>query len=49
MSIYAVKNNKASVGSGYKTLAEQLINFSELGHMPIDVDIPQGSRFKSPH
>ena len=38
---YAVKNNKASVGSGYKTLAEQLINFSELGHMPIDVDIKQ--------
>ena len=31
----AVKNNKASVGSGYKTLAEQLTNFSELGHMPI--------------
>ena len=38
---YAVKNNKASVGSGYKTLAEQLTNFSELGHMPIDVDIKQ--------
>ena len=27
-----------SVASGYKTLAEQLTNFSELGHMPIDVD-----------
>ena len=38
---YAVKNNKASVGSGYKTLVEQLTNFSELGHMPIDVDIKQ--------
>ena len=38
---YAVKNNKASVGSGYKTLVEQLTNFSELGHMPIDVDIEQ--------
>jgi len=30
---YVVKNNKASIGSGYKTLAEQLTNFSELGHM----------------
>ena len=35
---YAVKNNKASVGSGYKTLVEQL---TKLGHMPIDVDIKQ--------
>ena len=25
---YAVKNNKASVGSGYKTLAEQLTSVS---------------------
>ena len=39
--MYAVKNNKVSVGSGYKALAEQLTNFSELGHMPIDVDIKQ--------
>ena len=38
---YAVKNSKASVGSEYKTLVEQLTNFSELGHMPIDVDIKQ--------
>ena len=38
---YAVKGNQASVGSGYKTLAEQLANFSELGHMPINVDIKQ--------
>ena len=38
---YAVKNNKASVGNGYKTLAERLTNFSELGHMPIDLDIKQ--------
>ena len=29
---------KASVGSGYKTLADQLTNIS---HMPIDVDIKQ--------
>ena len=26
---------------GYKTLAEQLTNFSELGHMPVDVGIKQ--------
>ena len=26
---------------GVQTLAEQLTNFSELGHMPIDVDIKQ--------
>ena len=26
---------------GYKILAEQLTNYSELGHMPIDVDIKQ--------
>ena len=38
---YAVKSNKASVGSGYNTLAEQLTKFNELGHMPIDVDIKQ--------
>ena len=36
-----IKNNKASVGSGYKTLVEQLTNFSELSHIPIDVDIKQ--------
>ena len=35
---YAVKSNKASVGSGYKTLADRLTNIS---HMPIDVDIKQ--------
>jgi len=38
---YAVKTNQTSVGSGYKTLAEQLTNFSELGDMPINVDIKQ--------
>ena len=38
---YAFKSNQASVGSGYKTLAEQLVKFSELGHMPINVDIKQ--------
>ena len=28
-------------GSGYRSLAEQLISFNELGHMPINVDIKQ--------
>jgi len=38
---YAVKNKKIAVGSGYASLAEQLINFNELGHMQIEVDIKQ--------
>ena len=31
---YAVKNKKMITGSGYRSLAEQLISFNELGHMP---------------
>ena len=38
---YAVKNKKMITGSGYRSLAEQLISFNELGHMPINVDIKQ--------
>ena len=27
-------DNKETIGSGYKSLAEQITSFSELGHMP---------------
>ena len=38
---YAVKNSNVTTGSGYKSLAEQLVSFNELGKMPINVDIKQ--------
>ena len=34
-------DNKVIIGSGYKSIAEQLTSFNELGHMPISVDIKQ--------
>ena len=33
------KSTKAPIGSGYKSLAEHLIKFHELGQMPVELDI----------
>ena len=33
------KSTKAPIGSGYKSLAEHLIQFQSIGHMPMDIDI----------
>ena len=38
---HAVKNYQLSVECGYKTLAEQVDNISELAHMPLSIDIKQ--------
>lgn len=34
-----VNSTKAPIGSGYKSLAEHLVKFQELGQMPIEVDM----------
>lgn len=36
---YAAKDNKAPIGSGYKSLAGHLTNFNKLGQMPMNIDI----------
>ena len=36
---YAIKGDK--LGTGYKSLADHLISFSQLGHMPMTVDLQQ--------
>ena len=33
------KSTKAAIGSGYKSLAEHLIKFHELGQMSVELDI----------
>ena len=38
---HAVKSYQSSVECGYKTLAEQVDDVSELAHMPLNVDNKQ--------